>query len=448
MALLTAVSFDEDGIKVVTGRRDRSGLAVSRTLQLSDQDALVDFLATDRSAAYLVCLNDPDIQQTTILIPPVAPNLEKGIVVSELQRLTPEFADSSCAYRVVGDQPQDGKVVRKVACTQLPGPTGAALLEPFVRTGKTVSLVATASSALSNLLPDQASSQQAILCAYDAGMRKSVFLLENGAIVFERHISSDQTGWSPVDRQNLSMTMDYCFQALRIRPERIMVMNGLDDSSEETTFPVLHYLDLPPTLAALPQARDFLIPLGALYCPLPENDNLLPAAYRHAARLAGIMTGALRITLLCAAVLISVLSYRAFSIQAQRSELKALRQQAGGMQGIYREYSETRSAYEQLAPLRDARLSIVTPPSIPHLMQLLGSLKQERMTLSSIDLKQSASTIAIKLSGTVTGKGYAENQQTFDALATRLRGVKGVVTGAGAVDQKTGAFTLEAVYTP
>lgn len=448
MSLITAVSFDADGIRTVTGKRNGNAFVLSRMLFLTN-DELENFLKDDRCGEYLVCLNSPDAIYDTITIPPVTNKLVSGIVKSEMRRLHPELPEFSCAYRVIGDIPQDGKTVRKISCCLITCETLAPYLEPFIRANKKISRLMTAATALSTLFPPPIDEQpETIICAHDATERKTLFLLENGIVSFVRHISSDQAGWDPVDRQNISMTLDYCFQALRTRPTRTVVMNGLATEDTDNPFPRLQPFEMPETLLSIPDAADYLIPLAAVNAPIIAEDNLLPESYLQCMLRQKIVSSASLAFATVAAVIIALLTYHLFTVNSLGNEIKEMRQHETGLLTTHREYFEAKSALDAFNPLIAAQNTIMATPSIPDLLLKTGNLKQDRMTFSTITLKQESGSIMTKLSGSISGTSFADVQQSFDALTAKLKKINGITISATNLDQKTGLFTIDSVYKP
>ena len=98
MSRITAVSFDVDEIRIVTGLRTRRGFSVERTLTLAIHE-LDAFLASDHSHEYLVAVNPNEAIYKTITIPPVDAKLEAALIRAETSRLHPELLPFSCGWR-------------------------------------------------------------------------------------------------------------------------------------------------------------------------------------------------------------------------------------------------------------------------------------------------------------------------------------------------------------
>jgi len=413
MARTTAVSFDADGIRITTGHRSRSAFTVERTLLLP-ADELDAFLSQDRAHEYLVAVNPEDAQFETITIPPVEAKLEATLIKTETARLHPELTPFSCGWQVIGDIPQEGRIVRKVACCLVPYHSLEPLLEPFVRHGKLIRQVIAAPVALASLVKATEPLDEPLLCAHDSGSSKLLFLLEDGAVTFSRSISSNERGWDVFDRQNVSMTMDYCFQALRVRPGRVLVLNPFTPLDENAPPPHLEHLALPAKLqVGLPPIvmQEYQVPFLLAGWPMPATANLLPESYQSAQLQQTVLQRSSQLFMLASIVLLLLICLQLFSLNNLTAAIAGLRNQEAQLAAIHQAHRQALAQRDQIQPLIEAVTSSLAAPDIPATLVALNGLKVPQVTLHSLTAKRTKDAVNLHLSGQVAASGFAASQE-------------------------------------
>lgn len=447
---ITAVSFEADGVQVITVQTTRSSLVVKRTLTLQ-ADQLDAFLASDAASTYLVAINPTETIFETLQIPPADKKLEATLVYSEAARLHPELGHFSCAYQVLGDIPGDGRIIRKVACCLISHQALLPALEPFIRNNKTVRQMVAAPHALAALVAEQlGTAHDPLLCAHDDGHSKTLFLLENGAVSFSRSIASNGYGWDPLDRQNVSMTLDYCFQALRTRANRVLLLNSDQQDDADQPFPRLEPIGAPAQLADIaPETRQtMLVPLALALYRFPDQQNLLPEDYcRERFKQLLFGTGS-KLLAVIAAIMLLLIVFGLTSIRSTRDAIKILRAQEIHLAETVQAHQLALAEKNSLQPLLTIWNEHVAGADIPHTFATINSIATSTVNLSSLKLKREKETVTLTLGGTISGPGFASMQEGFEAYMTALRTIHGMQITRNQLDPKGQTFTLEAVYTP
>lgn len=450
MPLITAVSFEADDVQIVTVQSTGAGLVIERciTLNRSEFDA---FLSVDRSPEYLVAINPPEAIFETIQIPPTAKKLEATLIRSEAGRLHPELSSFACAYQVLGDTPSEGRVIRKVACCLISHQVIMPALEPFIRHNKIVRQMIATPHILSALVADVAdSSSEPILCAHDDGQRKTLFLLENGVASFSRSIVSNGYGWDPLDRQNVAMTLDYCFQALRVRSTRVLVLNPLHEEDPNLPPPHLEHLETPLLFKeiAVETLNTALVPLTLAAYKFPEQYDLLPSAYsaeRLKQKLFTLNFYLFAGIALCVSLLII---FRLVSISTTEETIKGMRAGETKLVDTVQDFQTAQADKNALQQMLAVWNEVQTAADIPHTLVALNNIQVDSVQLTSLVLKREKEAVAITLAGTVNSTGYAQKQARFEAYLAALQGIQGMQTANKQMDPKGQLFTIEAVYKP
>jgi len=450
MPLITAVSFEADDIKIVTVQSTRSPLVVERCLTLQ-ADEFETFLSLDKSAEYLVAINPPEAIFETIQIPPAEKKLESTLIRRESARLHPELHDFACAYTVLGDVPSEGKVIRKIACCLIPHDVITPVLDPFIRHKKNIRQMVATPHILSSLAAeDVENATSAVLCAHDDGQQKTLFLLENGAVCFSRSISSNGYGWDPIDRQNVTMTMDYCFQSLRIRPKRVLVLNPDRQGEESTSPPYLEYLKTPTLLEGISEEtlQKALIPLTLAAYRFPAHNDLLPQEYRENLFTQKVLKKGTYVFCGIAVLILLMIAFKLFSITATEETIRTLRLKEGHLIESVNAHQLVIDEKNLLTPIITKLHDLQGPSDIPHTLVSLNSVKVNNVRVTSLALKQDKDTIALNLAGNITSTGFAPTQQSFEALGDALRQLPGMTITNKQLDPKNQTYVIDAVYKP
>ncbi|MGE0157173.1 MAG: hypothetical protein AB7T17_09115 [Geobacter sp.] len=450
MARITAVSFDADEIRVVTGRRTRSGFIVERSLQLTS-DQLDAFLQHDRAQEYLVAVNPENAQFETITIPPVETKLEATLIKTEAARLHPELLPFSCSWRVIGDLPQEGRTVRKVACCLVPHQSIEPVLKTFTRHGKPISRLVAAPVALAALVRSVANLAEPLLCAHDAGTSKLLFLLEDGAVTFSRTISSQEPGWDLFDRQNVAMTADYCFQSLRVRPARVLVLNPASELDQDGPPPRLEALQLPESLQSglAPEImQQYQVPFMLAAWPLPATTNLLPDSYRSARLQQTVLQRSGQLFAAASIVLALLIIQQLFVLRTVTAAINELQRQQTGLSEVFQAHRSAVSERDQALPVLSVISGLQAAPDIPGTMVAIDSLRVPQTSINTLVARRDQESLSLQLSGTVTATSFAATQERFEALQSALQQIKGITPGPYQLDLKTQAFTIEVIRKP
>jgi len=450
MARITAVSFDADGVRVVTGRRARTGFIIERFLQLAT-DELDHFLQQDRTQEYLVAVNLEDARFETITIPPVEPKLEATLIRSEAARQHPELLPFSCGWRIIGDLPQEGRTVRKVACCLIPHHSIEPLLKTFIRHGKTIRCLVAAPVILAKLVRATQPTDEPLLCAHDSGSSKLLFLLEEGAVTFSRTISSQERGWDLFDRQNVAMTADYCFQSLRVRPTRVLVLNPSSELDQDGPPPRLEALQLPESLRSglAPEImQQYQVPFMLASWPLPATINLLPDSYQSAQLQQTVLRRSSQLFAAASVVVALVIIQQLVTLRGLQTTIRDLQRNESGLTEIVQAHQNAVAQRDQAVPLLSLISALQTAPDIPDMMVAIDGLRITQTSINTLLARRDQETLTVQLTGTVTANSFAAAQERFEALLSALQQIKGVSLGPHQLDVKTQSFTIEVIRKP
>ncbi|CAH2032360.1 hypothetical protein [Trichlorobacter ammonificans] len=449
MAAITAISFESDGIRIVSGHHASGAFVPERALTLAESE-LDAFLANDRSRSYLVAISPADTLYETVTIPPVEAKLTALVARNEAARNHPELQEFSCAVQVIGDLPVEGRTIRRVACCLVPHDDIQPILEPFIRHNKIVQTMVAAPFALATLLRGlEDGGNGTLLCAFDGGVTKTLFLAEDGAVVFARSIASAAYGWDLFDRQNVTMTLDYCFQTLRMRPERVIALNMPQEDDPEGPPPRMTALSaIPGIVADAELLQHYLVPLALATLPVQASGNLLPAAYSMQIAQQGVLRQAKRGCLVVLALLLVLVGLRGLSIRELRQDIAVLKRQEASLAVIHDAHQEARRQRDADQPLIAAMNAILAPPDIPRFLVAFERVRKSGATITAIQAARDKDTVLLNVTGTTSSDSYAAAQREFETVLSSLQQLSGLVVTGRQLDLGTRVFTVGATYKP
>ena len=416
--------------------------AVERTLTLPE-DEFEEFLAHDRSSAYQIVINTPDALYEAISIPPVKSKLVGTLAHSEVRRLYTSLPPFTLAFRPIEDTFQDGKTMKRIACCMVPDEFLESVLTPFMRHNKPVTRIISLPVILAHLVCSGTDNgQETLLCSHDGGLRKTIFLQEKGCVTLVRHVPSDAPGWDQHDLQHVSMTMDYCFQSLRVRPAQCLALNGGEAEAPLKSFDA-------PLVQAFPALRQEYLPLlAALNIPTCDTEDLRPAAYRAEHGQQTLLNRGMLAFSAGLALSATFLAATLFSVIALRSDMEDIRRHEQTLQTTLAAHQQAQQKLSEIEPLIAMTAALRNEPSLPTLLAALPGPPPSPLQLTSLKAEKSKEAINLILSGTISEQSYAAMQSHFEALCVRLLKLNGMRIVSKQLNTTARTFTLEAAQTP
>ena len=442
MALHTLVSMESEFVRVITARSRGGNFAVERALTLSREE-LEDFLAHDRSSAYQIVVNPVDAICETITIPPVKPKLVDALVKSEVDRLYSTLPPFSLTYRAMDETFQDGKTMKRIACCMVPVAALETALRPFVRFNKPVSRVIALPAIFAHLIAQNSpDSEETALCAHDGASVKTIFLLEKGSVTLVRHVPSEAPGWGRIDLQNFSMTMDYCFQSLRVRPTRFLAMNG------EGTAPPLTPCETPLHQRHPDLCQDYLPLLAAMEIRTDPEEDLRPAPYGEELGRQLLLGKGMLVFSAASALVALFLIATIFGVISLNSDLATARSQEQHLHATLETNRSARRDLTEIEPLLTLAATMRAEPSLPALLAGITGPPAPPIRLTSLKAVKEKGSLTLSLGGSIAEGAYAGMQADFETLCARTAKASGLPVVTKQLDANARTFTLEAARKP
>jgi hypothetical protein len=444
------VSFDPDGIRILRGRYGKGRIAVEEAATL-DESGLEVLLRRRCRDKFVVVAGINEIYQDILFLPNVDPKLFQPMIRGEIRKALPDLTDYSFFYRVIGEALHEGRQFKKVAIFAYSDKDAAPYVDRFVRANKSIEAFYPASYAMSRLQQtDTAAGAETMLCIADRKQEKLVLLLQRGQLYFSRSMQSLGQGFSDADVQNINMTIDYCLQSLRVKPEAAVLLN----SPADLTVPPLQVSVPTRRLSPAPAAgisqellADYCQAAGALMCTETiEEGNLLSGEYRNyffRKRSLSYGAGAMAAVSVLA---LAAISYNSFNISDLNGEAARLRTEIAGQETARAAYARMNGELARLKPVIAHINKASASPDFQNILIGLQFLQEHRqvdftsLTVGSADGQAPSMLIA----GRIRAAGMGDTQAVLDGLVKALKEKAGLEITGQRLDAVEKSFTINA----
>lgn len=449
-------SFYFDGAIVQTVNACISGATLTitdaHTFPLDDLD---DYLSNCREKRFIICCNPLVFHQDIMYLPPAASRQYDKLVRTEAQKIHPELTAFSTFHTTVGQSTIDSKVYNKVAVFSYTDDFLSGLLSKFNNHGKVISYVYSAPYTVFKLI--------ASTCLNDAATQARIFITslpgeklllvgESNELEFIRKIPSSDAPLLPVDIQNINMTLDYCFQTLRVRPVEAIILNQAETSGEQSSsLSVPLISSLPPVLASVPHdiIADYIAPLAAAlhYFGSPRDGNILPSDYAAFSTHKRFFTAATMLMSILALFLAGYLVTETMIISELKSKIGKVRTELSGSGNEIAAFKKLDAEVNLLKqPLDFTNKHNSSPNPATALAALILPESQEHM-IKGITVQSGEGFLTVQIEGAINASGYSNTQASFEKLTSQVAKLPGYAVSSSGVDIKQKTFRIQARYT-
>ena len=418
------------------------------------QDELDAFLSACKEKEFIVCCNPLLFHQDVVHLPPAASRQHDKLARSEVMRIHPELDAFTTFHTTAGQATIDGKVYSKIAVFSYLDESLDDFMSLFSRNGKVISHIYAAPYSIFKLFASayqDNTSQSRIFIAALPG--EKLFLTgENNELVFIRKIPSSDAALMPADIQNINMTLDYCFQTLRVRPVEAVTLSQADD----VDFAPLPQLSIPltsttpPALKNVPEhlLAEYIAPLAAALhaTSFPRMGDILPADYVAFSRNRKILIAASAFMVALALPLAGYTVMQWMAVSDLKSAVRTVR-------------SSLNSAKDEIAAYRklDAEVQALSKPleilnkqrTSPHPAAALAALvlpSSQEFSIKGISIRHVEGYLTVQIDGSIDASGFSNVQATFEWVIEQVGKIPGYKVLSSALDIKQKSFKIQARY--
>jgi hypothetical protein len=445
--------FDSALVQAVSTRVS-GGIVTVLDAHTFPHDELDSYLAGCREKSFIISYNPLLFHQDIVYLPPAAVRQYDKLVHSEVQRIHPELNSFTSFHTTVGTATIDTKLFNKIAAFSYVDDTLSSVLSVFTHRGKMVSRIYAAPYSIFKLIATTCqtdTTQSRIFIASLPG--EKLFLVgENNELEFIRKMPSSDTALLPADIQNINMTLDYCFQTLRVRPAEAVVLEQSDLTDAETPrISVPLRMALPPALVEVPHhlLAEYLAPLAAVLhaTTMPRSGDILPADYIAFARNRTVLSAGSALMVLCALLLAAYALTEWLVIADLKSAIATVRGQlrsSPAEMAAFRKLDEEVKSFNKPLEIIRKHSPTLHPAAALAALSLPGA---PEYTIKGIAIQSGSEFLSVQIDGDISVSGFSNIQATFEWLIEQVGKIPGYAVATSTLDIKQKTFKLQARYT-
>jgi hypothetical protein len=255
----------------------------------------------------------------------------------------------------------------------------------------------------------------------------------------------------PEDAQNINMTVDYCFQSLRVRPFESIMINQhelSEDLSPLISIPLRSAL--PPQLETLPLhiIEEYLAPLAAALHSVksPRTGNILPSEYAVFSRYKKILTAAVIFMFAAALLLGGYLSKELMAISGLKGKISRIRTE---LSGAANELAAFRKLDEEVNRLKQPLEGVNKQNTSLNPAAALAALtlpESQEYVVKGVTVQAAATGIDVQLQGAVNASIYSDTQALYESFVARVTKLPGYTLVSNTIDIRQKTFSIQARY--
>jgi hypothetical protein len=450
LSKITSINFGLNSTGIVSADHRKGALRIFCASTVPDQD-FDQYLSSCPETNFIVTANVKELYQDIIYLPPAKDKFFNILIDKEIKKLHPNLTDYSFFYQVVGDSLVDGKTLKLIVCFVYANSQIEEIISRFTKHGKRVKFLFNSAYALSQFVvrcPE--TTHDAIMCLGNAEGEKTLSLITQKKLYFIRTIQSYSREIDEIDEMNINMTIDHCFQTLRMKPTALIIPGNSAVISEksEISLPIKSYV--PALLQNVPTdiLENYTVPLSALLClDSPSQGNLLPLSYRTQSQSMDILRlGAYTLSLLCICIVL-IAAIKGYSIIGLHNEISMHRKQANGYDQILADYNQINTEFSNASVMLTFNNDAVAQSQQQFALKALSCIRIPGVQTSHVILKQKDQiTLAVEIRGELTGSNYSATQSRFEEVLAKINATGKFEISASKLDPSTKLFTVELVY--
>lgn len=422
----------------------------ARTFLFSDFD---DYLSTCKEKRCVVSSNPQLFYQDIVHLPPAAGKFYGKLVRSEIQKNHLDLPICSIFHRTVGESTIDTKTYSKIAAFSYPDDFLADFISKLNHFGIRASRIYAAPYSIFRLALSACGNepeQPRIFVASIPG-EKLLLVEESNELAFIRKLPSLDSTLLPEDAYNINMTVDYCFQSLRVRPFEAVMINKPEWSEDiDHLVSVPFRSALPAQLNGMPShlAEDYLAPIATAlqHFEAPRVGNIVPSEYISFTLQRRLLTTATLILFTLAAALATYLVPQLITISGLNTKINMARTETSGSAAELADFKKLDAEVANLKqPLELANRHNASLNPAAALAALVLPDSQD-YTVRAVSVQRGEENLNVQIDGTINATGFSDTQAAFEKLSEQLSKISGYAIAAGKVDIKLKTFSIQAHY--
>jgi hypothetical protein len=247
------------------------------------------------------------------------------------------------------------------------------------------------------------------------------------------------------------MTVDYCQQALRMRPAEAIMLNQPKLSPDLSNLVSVPFrASLPPELSELPAhiVQEYLAPVAAALHAVkaPRIGNILPTAYDHDTTQRKMIAG---ITIFTAALVLvfSMLFVKEFlAVTRMKSSVGRVK---AALAGSSQELATFRTLETEVGKFKQPLELLNKHNSLPNPTAALAALNlpvSGDYQIKGVTVNSGEGGSNIRIEGTLNGSSYSNTQTLYEKFVAQVAQLPGFVAVSGSVDVNQKSVSIQTRY--
>jgi len=453
MSNLLSFYLDDSMVQAVNVSVANGMITAVHDVRSFPHEELGAYLLSRRLKTCILCCNPTFFYQDTFNLPPTASRFYENLIRVEVQKSHPDLQTFTFFYRTIGDVTIDGFLLNRVAVFSYTDDSLSEYISLFSRHGKTISKIYAAPYPIFKLAApsclDDPNTPRFVIASIPN--EKMILLSMNGEPAFIRRIPSADAELHGADTENINMTIDYCFQSLRIRPAEALLLN-IHESLTEPRQQIgikIRLASLPPLAALAPDmAENFIAPLAAAlhYADTPSLCDITPADYVTFTQGKKYLSVAIMVLFVISTILCGLILTERLAISDLKSTVAITRGQlakAGEELESYRKLDDEAKKFGR--PIEDLnKLSALISPAAA--LAPLYTLNSPACSLRQLSTQKGDGFIGVHLEGDLRAGSYGETQRIYEETLARLIRIPGYAINSSTVDINKKSFVIEARF--
>lgn len=383
----------------------------------------------------------PSFLTDLVVTPKLPGQWEKDMLKKELKRRIPEINDPVFVYHLISERVVDGRPQNTYFLAVLEHSDLAPVLGQVLKAKKECRFISSLPLVLGSLLGGNIGNEVSILVC-DLGPQKLHVLYMEKKVAFIRVSPSDGDGFSGEDLENLSQTLAYFRETLRISPELLYYTTSPGEIPQGFKGLKVNRLEIPTspmgTLSMLRYGLEKIVEEPKKF----QGLNFIPDTYKIL-KTKGFIASAIRLILLVLVLsVIGIAGLKADNIILERRQLKALESELTSAKPVIEEYNKLRSELERLRPSIQFHNQILENYDLADIIDKVRTILGPDIQILQITFKIDSLKLYLTLKGKLNISSNAEAYVLFTNIVKSLTSLENLKLEKKDLDIKTKNFEL------
>jgi hypothetical protein len=438
-----AVSFEGNNIKIVHTSLKGKTLSIDKSDIIPNED-FDNYLQNEKAVEFIVTYEFKESYHNVLTVPVLKPKYLEKVVEAEIRKIVGK-GDFSFVYFPLGEKVIENRKSLEIFYFAVHNAEIRNIVDRFHNNGKIVKALFPSVFSAAALFEDS-TSEKANMGVLGIDKQRTVFFMKNHIIHFIRNYESLDAEFSDFDVQNINMTINYCFQNIRITPSSVILLGRLTESSNINTLPTAPLASLYKTeqiQCSREVLNEYFLPIASNFAP--NSSNILSNEFKNVYNIRNYLSYASAIFIFLTILCLGFISFEVKGIINKKEQIKSIAKNRPDIQRIYAEYIRREDKINKLMPV--INFLNRNSPEIQKLLTNLSEIDIQSIKYNSIEARaKDEHTFLVLINGTSTDNTYSSLQASFSTMVRALEKIKGIEIKEKSINLQDKSFRLEMNY--